>query len=69
MRRRELLVRSAFLPLAAALGGGAPAPAAGDAKPSASTTGAGFDGATVRNLARDLAQQAYKAPDASCRTR
>jgi glucans biosynthesis protein len=65
MRRRELLVRSALLPLAAALGGGAPAPAAGDGKPSASTPGAGFDGATVRNLARDLAQQAYKAPDAS----
>jgi glucans biosynthesis protein len=52
-----LLLRSAFLPLAAALGGAAPPPAADEPNP--------FDGATVRNLARDLAQAAYKAPDAS----
>src|SRR5437868_3566544 len=53
MRRRELLQRSALLTLAAA----APAPDAG--------AGAGFDAATVRSLARDLAQQPYKAPDAA----
>ena len=52
MRRRELLVASLSLSIAPALGR-----AAG---PDASTP---FDGATVRNLARQLAQQAYKAPD------
>ncbi len=54
MRRRELLLGSAILSVAAALGPVAPA-RADDATP--------FDSATVRNLARNLAQQPYKAPD------
>ena len=56
MRRRELLFRSAVLPAAIALAHVTPA-RADDATP--------FDGATVRNLARGLAQQAYKPPDES----
>ena len=60
MRRRELLLRSALLPVVAVLGHAGPAHA-DDAPPPDKP----FDGATVRNLARDLAQQAYKAPDAS----
>jgi glucans biosynthesis protein len=54
MRRRELLLRSAFLPLVAALAGVAPARAE-EATP--------FDGSTVRELARKLAQTDYNAPD------
>jgi periplasmic glucans biosynthesis protein len=56
MRRRELLFGSAILSVAAAFGPDAPAHA-DDATP--------FDSATVRNLARNLAQQPYKAPDSS----
>jgi glucans biosynthesis protein len=56
MRRRELLFRSAILPAAIALAHATPARAE-DQTP--------FDGATVRNLAHGLAQQPYKAPDAS----
>ena len=57
MRRRELL-RSACLPLAVTLAFGAPVWAARWQPPA-------FDGATVRNMARDLALHPYKAPDAT----
>ena len=62
MRRRELLVRSAFLPLAGAglVAGLAP----GVSAPARAEDGSPFDGATVRNLARNLAQQPFKAADA-----
>src|SRR5579872_3195811 len=56
MRRRELLLGSAVLSVAAALGSQTPVHA---------EDGTPFDGATVRNLARNLAQQPYKAPDTS----
>ena len=55
MRRRDMLLQSAVLPIVAALG---PAPRGAEESTP-------FDGATVRNLARDLAQKAYQAPDAS----
>jgi glucans biosynthesis protein len=64
MHRRDLLVRSAFLSIAAALAGRTPA-RADEAAPSGTAPGASFDASTVRNLARNLAQQSYKAPDAS----
>lgn len=57
MRRRELLLRSACLPIVAALEGGVPPARAADGVP--------FDSTTVRTLARDLAQHPYKAPDSS----
>ncbi len=52
MRRRELLLRSAALPIVAAVGHGAKAD---------ETTS--FDAATVRNMAREIAQKPYQAPD------
>jgi periplasmic glucans biosynthesis protein len=54
MRRRELLLRSAALPVVAALGHQAHAD---------ETTS--FDASTVRNMARQMAQKAYQAPDAT----
>ena len=54
MRRRDILLQAVALPFAVALGGTARAE---ESSP--------FDGATVRNLARDLAQRAYQAPDAT----
>jgi periplasmic glucans biosynthesis protein len=64
MRRRELLLRSAFLPAVATrldlVGEASAAPP----EPGAGAT-SGFDGATVRNLARDLAKRPYQAPDSS----
>ena len=54
MRRRDILLQAAVLPALAALRGIAHAEDA-----------AAFDGSTVRNMARDLAQQPYKAPDAT----
>ena len=54
MRRRDILLQAAALPFVAALGGTARAE---ESMP--------FDAATVRNLARDLAQHAYQAPDAT----
>jgi glucans biosynthesis protein len=54
MRRRELLLRSAALPVVAAFGHQACAD---------ETTS--FDNSTVRNMARELAQKAYQAPDAT----
>ena len=54
MHRRDILLQGALAPIMAALGPGARAQ---DAMP--------FDNATVRNLARDLAQHAWQAPDAS----
>ncbi len=54
MHRRDILLQGALLPIIAALAGGARAQ---EAMP--------FDNATVRNLARDLAQHAWQAPDAS----
>ena len=54
MRRRDILLQAAVLPIVAALGR--------TARAEESTP---FDGATVRNLARDLAQRAYQAPDAT----
>ncbi len=54
MRRRDILLQAAVLPIVAALG---PTARAEELTP--------FDGATVRNLARDLAQKAYQAPDAT----
>jgi periplasmic glucans biosynthesis protein len=60
MRRRELLLRCAAMPVAAALERAGPARA--DAAPAAERP---FDAATVRGLARELAQQSFKAPDAS----
>jgi glucans biosynthesis protein len=52
MRRRDILLQAAAVPIVAALGRAA---RAGESTP--------FDGATVRNQARDLAQRAYQAPD------
>jgi glucans biosynthesis protein len=52
MRRRELLLRSAVVPVVAALGHQAHA--------DESTS---FDGSTVRNMAREMAQKPYQAPD------
>lgn len=54
MRRRDVLLRSVILPVAAAWGRAAPA-LAGEATP--------FDGATVRDVAKKLAQGAFQAPD------
>ena len=54
MRRRDILLQAAVLPIVAALGR--------TARAEESTP---FDSATVRNLARDLAQKAYQAPDAT----
>jgi periplasmic glucans biosynthesis protein len=53
--RRVFLGASAALPLLAVAD---PAPAA-DPAPSSTP----FDGATVRNMARQLARQPYKAPE------
>jgi glucans biosynthesis protein len=64
MHRRELLSHSAFLSVAAALGSAVTARAQ-DAASAGSSPAAGFDGGTVRDLARKLAQQPYKAPDPS----
>jgi glucans biosynthesis protein len=63
MRRRELLVRSAFLPIAGAGLGAGLGPARGAS--ARAEDGSPFDGATVRNLARNLALQPFKAADAS----
>jgi periplasmic glucans biosynthesis protein len=54
MRRRDILLQAAALPVVAALGRAAHA-----------DESAPFDAATVRNLARDLAQRAWQAPDAT----
>lgn len=54
--RRELMRAGASLPVLTVLG----RPAAGAQVPA--ETGTAFDSATVRGLARQLAQQAYKAP-------
>src|SRR5579871_4954115 len=54
MRRRDILLQAAALPIVTALGHGAHAE---EMTP--------FDSATVRNLARGLAQRAWQAPDAS----
>lgn len=54
MRRRDMLLQGAVLPIVGALGRSA---WADETTP--------FDGATVRNMARALAQQAYQAPDAT----
>src|SRR6516225_1941288 len=54
MRRRDMLLQAAVLPVVATLR------RAAGAEESSS-----FDAATVRNLARDLAQRAYQAPDAT----
>ena len=54
MRRRELLLRSAALPVVAVLGHQA---YADETTP--------FDASTVRNMARAMAQKAYQAPDAT----
>jgi glucans biosynthesis protein len=52
MRRRDILLQSAVLPIVAAFGSTARAQ---DPAP--------FDGATVRNLAKELAQRAWQAPN------
>jgi periplasmic glucans biosynthesis protein len=52
MRRRDILLQAAVLPALAAFGSVA---RADDAAP--------FDGSTVRNMARDLAQHPWQAPD------
>ena len=54
MRRRDLLLRSAALPVVAALGRAA---RADETTP--------FDASTVRTMARDMAQRPYQAPDAT----
>jgi periplasmic glucans biosynthesis protein len=54
MRRRDILLQAAALPIAAMMGGAARA-----------DESAPFDASTVRNLARDLAQRAWQAPDAT----
>ena len=54
MLRRELLLRGAALPIVAAVGRRAHAD---------ETTS--FDGSTVRNMAREIAQKPYQAPDAT----
>lgn len=58
--RRDLLRATAVLPLLAA----APAPN-GPAPARTDDTGTPFDAGTVRNLARQMAQQPYKAPDST----
>jgi periplasmic glucans biosynthesis protein len=63
MRRRELLLRSAYLPIAAAQLATGLVPVGGAS--ARAEDAAPFDGATVRNLARDLAKRAYQAPDSS----
>ena len=63
MRRRELLLRSVFLPIAAAQLATGLDPVGGAS--ARAEDAASFDGATVRNLARDLAKRAYQAPDCS----
>jgi periplasmic glucans biosynthesis protein len=54
MRRRDILLQAAVLPVVGALG------CAVRAEESTQ-----FNGGTVRNLARDLAQRAFQAPDAT----
>jgi periplasmic glucans biosynthesis protein len=54
MRRRDILLQAAGLPLVAAFGGAA----LGEESTS-------FDGATVRNLAREAAKRPWQAPDTS----
>ena len=54
MRRRDILLQAASLPVVAALG-----------RTAHAEESAPFDAATVRNLARDLAQRAWQAPDAT----
>ena len=54
MHRRDILLHGAALPIVAALGRGARA--------EESTP---FDNATVRNMARDIAQRPWQAPDTS----
>ncbi len=54
MRRRDMLLQGAVLPLVAALG-----------RPAQADESTPFDGATVRNMARELAQHSYQAPDAT----
>src|SRR5690349_9332296 len=54
MHRRDVLLQAALLPVAAALGRRARAE---ESMP--------FDGGTVRNLAREMAQRSYQAPDAA----
>jgi glucans biosynthesis protein len=54
MHRRDILLHGAALPIVAALGRGA------DAEESTP-----FDNATVRNMARDIAQRPWQAPDTS----
>ncbi len=54
MRRRELLLRSAALPIVAAVG----------RRAHADETSS-FDASTVRNMAREIAQKPYQAPDAT----
>ncbi|HTI82279.1 MAG TPA: glucan biosynthesis protein G [Acetobacteraceae bacterium] len=52
MRRRELLLRSAALPIVAAVGHGARADETNS-----------FDASTVRTMAREIAQKPFQAPD------
>ena len=52
MRRRDILLHSAVLPVVAAFGSAARAE---DPSP--------FDSTTVRNLAKELAQRAWQAPN------
>ena len=54
MRRRDILLRAAVLPVVATL-----------CRAARAEESSSFDAATVRNLARDLAQRAYQAPDAA----
>ena len=54
MRRRDILLRAAVLPVVATL-----------CRAARAEESSSFEAATVRNLARDLAQRAYQAPDAA----
>ena len=54
MRRRDILLRAAVLPVVATL-----------CRAARAEESSSFEAATVRNLARDLAQRAYQAPDAT----
>ena len=54
MRRRDILLQAAALPVVATLG-----------RTARADEGTSFDGATVRAMARDLAQHPWAAPDAT----
>jgi len=65
MRRRDLLRGSTLLPLAMVPLPGTYSLAAAAAPPPLPDEPSGFDGSTVRGIARELAAKPYQAPDAT----